>query len=122
MKKMWIGVMALGIASAAYADIGVADIKGTSDNSAVSGTVVFQDTKDGLKISANLTGLPAGKHGFHIHEFGSCGDSGKAAGGHYNPKGSTHGFPPKDGLHKAHGGDMGNITAAADGTATLNIV
>jgi Cu-Zn family superoxide dismutase len=122
MKTLWIGLVSLGMASAAYAETGIAVIKGTGENSNVGGTVTFQDSKEGLKVDANLTGLPPGNHGFHIHEFGSCEDSGKAAGGHYNPKGSKHGFLPTDGLHKAHGGDMGNITAGADGTAALELV
>jgi len=122
MNRILIGLLALGTASAAYADSGIAVIKGTADGSAVGGIVTFQDTKGGLKVTAKLAGLPPGNHGFHIHEFGSCDDSGKAAGGHYNPKGSKHGFLPKDGMRKAHGGDMGNIMAAADGTATLDIV
>lgn len=122
MIRIWIALGVLSVATSVFADTGVAVIKGTVDNSSVGGTVNFQDTKEGLKVSAKLTGLPSGNHGFHIHEFGGCGDAGKAAGGHFNPKESKHGFLPKDGLHKAHGGDMGNITAAADGTASLDIV
>jgi Cu-Zn family superoxide dismutase len=122
MPKLLIALIALPIALNAYADSGIATIKGTTPASMVAGTVELKDTPDGLKVSAKLTGLPAGVHGFHIHEFGSCDDSGKAAGGHYNPKDSKHGFLPKDGLHKAHGGDMGNITAGNDGLATLEIV
>ena len=66
--------------------------------------------------------MPPGLHGFHIHEFGGCGDSGKAAGGHYNPEGAMHGMLAKDGPHKAHAGDMGNITVDANGGATLETV
>lgn len=122
MKKILTGLLALGMVSAACAENGTAVIKGTAEGSAAAGTVTFQDTRDGLKVTAKLAGLPPGKHGFHIHEFGSCDDAGKAAGGHYNPKSSRHGFLPKDGIHKAHGGDMGNITAGADGTAALDLV
>ena len=106
----------------AFAAQGVAVIKGTAQGSPISGTVSFIDSKDGLKIEAKLANVPnAGKHGFHIHENGSCADDGKAAGGHYNPMTVDHGFLPKDGEAHAHMGDMGNIEITADGTGTLSI-
>jgi Cu-Zn family superoxide dismutase len=83
--------------------------------------VSFFDSPQGLQISAQLTGVPPGTHGFHIHEFGDCGDAGKAAGGHYNPHGTPHGFLPKDGEQKAHAGDMGNIEIGQDGSGTLTL-
>ena len=124
MKKYLLltSTLILAAAAAAKAATGFAKIQGTSPTSTVSGTVSFEDTKDGLKISAKLAGLTPGPHGFHIHEFGNCDDSGKAAGGHFNPKDSQHGFLPKDGMRHAHAGDMGNIIAAADGTATLDLI
>lgn len=36
------------------------------------GTVSLRDSTAGLVITTNLTALPAGPHGFHIHEKGSC--------------------------------------------------
>jgi len=122
MKSMVIAVLSLGLAAAAAADTGVAVVKGTAPDSKVTGTVTFQDTKNGLKVSAKLSGLEPGDHAFHIHEFGSCENAGMAAGSHYNPLGSKHGFLPKEGLHQAHAGDMGNIMVAADGTAVLEVV
>ena len=70
-------------------------------------------------MTARLTGVPPGAHGFHIHEFGSCADLGKAAGGHYNPTNTPHGDVLKSGPHHAHVGDMGNISANEKGEATL---
>jgi Cu-Zn family superoxide dismutase len=84
--------------------------------------VFFEETKSGLKIKAQIKDAPAGEHGFHVHEFGSCEDSGKAAGSHYNPLKSIHGHAVRGGLKKAHAGDMGNITVNADGTAILEVV
>ncbi len=109
-------------ASVGWSETGVAKIQGTSGESTIAGTVTFTDTKGGLKISARLTGVPRGDHGFHIHEFGNCADDGKAAGGHYNPASTPHGDVVKSGIKKAHGGDLGNILAKADGTATLDVV
>lgn len=100
----------------------VADLKGTAPDSPISGTVTLTETLEGLKVDVEVAGVPAGKHGFHIHETGSCEDGGKAAGGHFNPKNVTHGFLPKDGLEHAHCGDMGNIEVSPDGIGALSIV
>ncbi len=95
---------------------GVAEITGTQEGSNISGTVKFTETVDGLKVEAELFNVPnPGKHGFHIHEVGSCVDVGKAAGGHYNPDNVQHGMLEKDGHTKAHAGDMGNIEIDATG-------
>ena len=52
-----------------------------------------------------------------MHEFGDCtAPDAASAGGHFNPKGSPHGAPTDS---ARHAGDLGNVTAAADGTATL---
>src|SRR5260221_13366399 len=116
-----LGAMGLliGLTVGAKAEIGIAQIKGTAPDSKIAGTATFMDTKDGLKVSATISGAPAGPHGFHIHEFGSCEDSGKAAGSHYNPLGSPHGSITKDGAKHAHKGDLGNIEIGADGTGKL---
>ena len=93
-----------------------ADIKGTKEGSALSGKAILTDTPEGLKISLDVKNIPAGKHGFHIHENGACADEGKAAGGHYNPEGAPHGLLEKDGLTHAHAGDLGNIEVDASGS------
>lgn len=83
----------------------------------VEGTVTFSQEKDGVQVVAKLSGLEPGMHGFHVHEFGDCSaPDGTSAGGHFNPAGEPHGAP-KD-AHR-HTGDLGNVEAAADGTATL---
>ena len=109
------------IPSTAFAASGKADLRGTAKDSPITGQVLFEETKGGLKVTADLQGVPPGKHGFHIHENGSCSDEGNAAGGHYNPHGTEHGFLPKDGLKKAHTGDMGNFEAGADGSGHLEV-
>ena len=101
---------------------GTATLKGTEANSPISGKVTFRETAEGLKVHAEFQNAPPGKHGFHIHENGDCGDGGKAAGGHYNPEGAPHGFLSKDGLGHVHAGDLGNIDIAADGTGMLDEV
>ena len=122
MKNLMLGLFALTIAAAARAETGVAVVKATSEAYKVSGIVTFQDTKSGLRVVVKFTGVSPGEHGFHIHEYGSCDEQGKAAGGHYNPRGVKHGNLAKDGFRKAHAGDFGNITADADGNAVLELV
>lgn len=85
---------------------------------AVNGTATFEKDGSTVKLTVSLTGCPAGDHGFHLHETGSCGDGGKAAGGHWNPESQPHGHLGQ--TPQFHHGDTGNVTCAADGTATLN--
>lgn len=75
------------------------------------GTIRAYDSDNGLVLSLQLTGLPAGPHGFHLHENGDCAPAekdgkmvaGLAAGGHYDPHHSgKHLGPSGDG----HGGDL----------------
>ena len=101
---------------------GRAVISATSTGVPVAGTVKLSDTPKGLHVVVNMSAAPAGQHALHIHEFGSCDDSGKAAGSHYNPEGHPHGNVLKDGFAHAHPGDLGNITINADGTGTLDAV
>ena len=98
----------------------VAVMQPTAGNKA-GGTVVFTQTKDGVKVEANITGLsPNSEHAIHVHQFGDVRlDNGKGAGGHYNPEGHDHGLPAKD---KRHAGDLGNLTADANGAASYTIV
>jgi len=95
-------------------------IKATQLDSTLSGTVDFVETGGGIQVVATLLNVtPAGKHGIHIHENGNCEDGGKAAGGHFNPAGTKHGFLPKDGHDNAHTGDMGNIDIDDNGNGIL---
>ncbi len=83
--------------------------------SSVSGTVTFDEIYEGtVKVSVDLTGVPEGVHGFHIHEVGDCSsDDGKSAGGHFNPTRTSHAGP---GDAMRHAGDLGNVTASSDGS------
>ena len=81
----------------------------------VNGTVSFSRTKNGVNIEADIMGLSAGKHGFHIHEFGDCtAPDGTSAGGHFNPENQPHAGPDQA---ERHVGDLGNIEADNNGNA-----
>lgn len=91
-------------------------------NGPILGQAYFYQEEDGITVKTVVSNVPnPGKHGFHIHENGSCGDEGKAAGGHFNPHQADHGFYPEHGTSTAHLGDMGNIEIAEDGSGMLTI-
>lgn len=87
----------------------------------LAGTVSFENTVEGIKVKANLTGLPKKSTlGFHIHEMGACeGPDYKSAGEHFNPTKMQHGGPNHN---KKHSGDLGNLVTDANGTAVYEIV
>lgn len=79
-----------------------------------TGSVRFDTTDEGVRVTMNLSNLePGATHAIHIHEHGSCAaPDGSSAGGHYAPRGHDHGLPPSP---DRHAGDMGNVTADANG-------
>ncbi len=98
----------------------VAVMQPTEGNKA-GGTVVFTQTKDGVKVEANITGLsPDSEHAIHVHQFGDIRlGNGKGTGGHYNPEGHDHGLPA---TARRHAGDLGNLKADANGAASYTIL
>ena len=106
----------------AWAETGKAVIRATGKGSPVAGTATLEDTPQGLRVAVRVSGLTPGKHGIHIHQYGSCGGEGNGAGSHFNPDNAPHGFLPKDGLTKAHPGDLGNIEVGRDGSGSLSVV
>jgi superoxide dismutase, Cu-Zn family len=92
----------------------VAELNPTQGNN-VRGVVRFTQTKAGVQVVADITGLTPGKHGFHIHDKGDCSaPDATSAGPHFNPTGAKHAGPDDADRHV---GDLGNITADASGKA-----
>ena len=82
------------------------------------GTVALRDSAAGLVIAADLSQLPPGPHGFHIHEAGDCSaPDASSAKGHFNPAGKAHGHHAGN---ERHGGDMPNLLANAAGEARFS--
>lgn len=92
------------------------------------GSVSLADSKYGLVLTPDLKNLPAGVHGFHIHEKGSCDaaeQDGKpvaaaAAGGHYDPDGTKKHSTPWD--DAGHRGDLPALYVNSDATATTPVL
>ena len=87
--------------------------------SGVSGKVIFESQGDKTKISATVSGLTPGKHGFHIHELGDLSQGCKSAKGHFNPFKKNHGGPSDT---ERHIGDLGNIVADNNGEASIEMI
>jgi Cu-Zn family superoxide dismutase len=96
-------------------------VSSTTDANMMYGTLIFSQNEKGVTVTGNLSHLPPGKHGFHVHENGSCADEGKAAGGHFNPDNVMHGHL-EDHPQNAHAGDMGNIEVNEQGKANIDIL
>ena len=83
----------------------------------VRGTIEFREKDGGVLVTAHLQGLTEGEHGIHVHEKGDCSaPDASSAGEHFAP-GEPHGAPDAQ-EGQRHTGDLGNVTASADGSAT----
>jgi superoxide dismutase, Cu-Zn family len=111
------GYASLCLATAtASAQTATATIAPTAGNAA-KGTVTFTQQVDKVTVTAQVSGLSPGGHGFHVHEKGDCSaPDATSAGGHFNPTGKPHGAPDA-GEH--HAGDLPMLQADANGNATL---
>jgi superoxide dismutase, Cu-Zn family len=83
------------------------------------GNATLTQTAHGVLIAAELSGLPAGQHGMHIHAVGKCEPPAfTTAGGHFNPTGRKHGYNAESGPHM---GDLPNLIVANDGKAFVDV-
>jgi Cu-Zn family superoxide dismutase len=93
-----------------------ADLKNASGESV--GMATFSPESGGVRLKAQVKGLPAGPHGIHVHAVGKCdGPDFMTAGGHFNPTSHQHGLNNPQG---AHAGDMPNLMVASDGSGTID--
>jgi Cu-Zn family superoxide dismutase len=87
-----------------------------------AGTITLTENKDGVAIATDLKDLPAGEHGFHMHEKASCDPAdkdgkktaGQAAGGHFDPDATKAHKGPSGGGHK---GDLPKLTVNDKGAS-----
>lgn len=90
------------------------------------GTVTVVEASDGVVFRPQLTGLPPGQHGFHLHENGDCGAmerdgkmvAGLAAGGHFDPDRTSRHEGPGG---KGHVGDLPALEVGPDGAASTAV-
>ena len=97
----------------------------TAPGARAQGLVRFEARGDDLVVQVSLRGLDPGAHGLHIHKNPSCepadtdGDGrlepAAASGGHWDPLGTNDHGAPTENMEDKHLGDLGNVTASADG-------
>ncbi|MBH3462734.1 MULTISPECIES: superoxide dismutase family protein [Pseudomonas] len=127
-RHLWLallGTLSLG-AHAATLDVPV-NLVSADGKAQPIGQVSISESAYGLIFTPKLNSLPAGVHGFHVHENGSCAPGMKdgkavaalAAGGHFDPaKTGKHLGPYGNG----HLGDLPALYVNADGTSTYPVL
>src|SRR5262244_1431799 len=125
-----VSVLFVGAVSTAYAASTTVTMNAIDANGVGKkiGTIELSDTNEGLRITPELTELPPGDHGLHVHVNPNCGPgngpngqpaAGMAAGGHYDPANTGKHLGP---LGEGHKGDLPALTVDADGRATQDVV
>ena len=93
-------------------------MKLSAHSSHLQGVIRFIQNGDNTVIDGTLDGLAPGPHGIAIHECGDLSQGCDSVGGHYNPRNTRHGSPIDA---ERHVGDLGNITADANGRASFKL-
>ena len=109
-----------GIAVAQQLSVDIAKISDTGVGEKIGTATITAGTKGGTTFHIRLTGVPAGAHGFHVHQTGNCDPAmkdgkmtaGVAAGEHFDPDAKKSHKGPQRGGHK---GDLPALTATAKG-------
>jgi superoxide dismutase, Cu-Zn family len=129
--KIFAGFLILGLAFCGFAHGAQVTIKVnlvTVDGVGKEiGTIAATDTPYGLLLQPQLSDLPPGLHGFHLHENPSCTPAkkddkmtaGQSAGGHLDPEKTTKHEGP---YGSGHLGDIPALFVGEDGKATLPVL
>lgn len=117
-KDLLLPLLLTVIAGAATGQDAITDAVCVFQIGTPRGYVKFhQEPGHQVTLKGNITQLPPGEHGFHVHEYGDLRDGCTSAGGHYNPFGKLHGAPDDDNRHV---GDLGNIKADGSSSAVFS--
>ncbi|MBW7984369.1 superoxide dismutase family protein [Enterobacillus tribolii] len=129
MKKTILATALLccGIAHAATQEVTLNQVTDQGIGASV-GTITISETPYGLLFTPHLSGLPAGVHGFHVHENPSCDTAMKdgkpvaalAAGGHFDPAKTGKHTGPYDA--NGHLGDLPAVYADDKGNVTYPVL
>lgn len=83
----------------------------------IEGSVELVSTDNTVVLTASVSGIEPGPHGFHLHQTGTCDvPDFKSAAGHLNPLNKSHGKKSENG---AHVGDLMNIEVNQDGAGEI---
>ena len=114
-----IMIVVTGIAAAQQLTVDISRVSDAGVGEKI-GTVTIAENKQGTSFKVAVSGIPAGKHGFHVHEKGDCAAAMKggkmepagAAGSHFDPDSKKSHKGPQGTGHK---GDLPALTANAKG-------
>jgi superoxide dismutase, Cu-Zn family len=82
------------------------------------GSAVIRQSGSGVRVDVNVSQLPPGTHGIHIHNVGKCeGPAFTTAGPHFNPTSKKHGKDPEG----PHAGDLLNLPVKDDGVGKASL-
>jgi Cu-Zn family superoxide dismutase len=85
-----------------------------------AGRATAREVGGGVRFTLDVSGMPPGQHGAHVHTVGRCDPPDfQTAGPHWNPTGAKHGTNNPQGPHL---GDLPNIVIGSDGRGTLSFV
>ena len=121
MSKLALSVAALALlAVPVHAQDAAATATLVDQSGNTLGTLSLVEMDGGVHISGELTGVPNGEHGFHIHETGVCDPATgfESAGAHFEPGTHLHGMENPEG---PHAGDLLNVTADDDGNVAVDL-
>ncbi|PJD95061.1 MAG: superoxide dismutase [Legionella sp.] len=116
-EQVLIGILSLFIISMTEASTLASELYTINGESL--GHVSFEDSKYGLLIKPQLSGLPVGLHGFHIHQYPDCGEGGMKAGGHFDPS-ATNSHQGPYGV--GHLGDLPVLATNSNGEANTTLL
>ncbi len=113
--------------SALTVDMYLANDSATGQGKKIGQVLLETSAFGGVLLTPQLTDLPPGVHGFHVHVMPSCAPSfheGHAslagqAGGHLDPAQTNRHKGP---YGKGHLGDLPVLVVTADGSATLPVL
>lgn len=91
-----------------------------NNDGAQIGKAIYTQGNEGVLIEIEVKDLPAGKHGMHFHEVGTCEDHDhfKLTKGHIMPTGKPHGYFNDKGPHE---GNLPNLIVHQDGVAHVEL-
>jgi Cu-Zn family superoxide dismutase len=122
MKHVLLAALFLGATGCAtWTPLTAVAVMEPRSDSQVRGTVTFTELENGaIAVKLDLSGVPEGIHGFHVHEKGDCSaPDATSAGPHFNPHGLHHAGPNDV---ERHAGDFGNVVAPASGIVKSELV
>ena len=120
-RLAWIFALLILYGGMAYGQQKVGDPAGSAtiinSKGETVGSATLTQGPQWVTIAVEVSRLPPGKHGFHLHATGKCDPPDfQTAGGHFNPFGKKHGLKNPEG---SHAGDLPNLEVGPDGKGKI---